>query len=640
MECKLCDFKCTRQGELNKHNETKIHKKLQEFQRKLEDANEENKKLQNEKKLCEENEIKLQNENEKINIKKENQLKKLEDEKEDKENLSKRKEEIRKIEEITIKIVEERKEFTRRLQDINLENEKLIKEKHEINLKFLNEKRGRELFENEFKNKSYEDPKNGEKLKEEIKLNDQKFECLKKDFESQNSLIDNNSTFFKSNFSYSSEKMGDSSIENYLSIKEKNNLNKIGNIITNNLKIIKTNSIDFENKNYGASEDNLSNYKSILIKFENDNKSNNENIKFLNNEFKNTEKNFILNKNFPKDLSEKSKKILVESKLYFHDFIGKETIKLSNRNYYVLVKKKNSSPSEIFKYIYFLKRYGNLNVNIKFFQNEDIYLFHYNLKDNPNVVLKQRFYFSEIMIPIYDIFVATIDKKHLNLFNDLFKPLESSICDSVTSDFIGILLINGENVNKEIVKSFEILLRNTCETLGIDFINEFACSMSMVPVLLGFSKYNKIKNMRNLIYGVEKTLEVNKTARRCDGIYEYNDRLTILEYKMNVFSKQNPLIYINDRDYVKHLVKYLIKYENQILFGKKTIGQIGIEFYKDEVKVKIGNDIDIMGLINEINKENNIIIDEKITTKKKKQRRANLGHIKTKILNRRDKIQT
>ena len=91
---------------------------------------------------------------------------------------------------------------------------------------------------------------------------------------------------------------------------------------------------------------------------------------------------------------------------------------------------------------------------------------------------------------------------------------------------------------------------------------------------------------------------------------------------MNIFSEQNSLKYINDRDYVKHLIMYLMKYESQILIGKKTIGQIGIEFYRDEIKVKIGNDLNINELINQINEESNVLINNKITNKKKKQRRV------------------
>jgi len=211
---------------------------------------------------------------------------------------------------------------------------------------------------------------------------------------------------------------------------------------------------------------------------------------------------------------------------------------------------------------------------------------HCKFKNNPHVILKERFYFSNVDIPAENIFISTIDKKHAYGFNKSFKSLESSIFNSVTSDFMGILLANGEKANQKDVKAFEILLQETLEALGIDFINEFACSVSMIPVLLGFSKFNKIKNMRNLIYGMEKTLTVNKITRRCDGIYDYADRLIILEYKMNIFDKQNSLQYINDRGYSKHLIRYLLKYEPKILNEKKIIGQIGIEFYQNEVKVK------------------------------------------------------
>ena len=117
-----------------------------------------------------------------------------------------------------------------------------------------------------------------------------------------------------------------------------------------------------------------------------------------------------------------------------------------------------------------------------------------------------------------------------------------------------------------------------------------------------------------------------KSKLRCDGIYDYTDRLILLEYKMNIFDKQNSLQYINDRDYSKHLIRYLLKYEPKILNEKKIIGQIGIEFYQNEVKVKIGQDLNIDELINEIKEESNITIDKKIIKKKKKQRRLKIKH--------------
>ena len=54
---------------------------------------------------------------------------------------------------------------------------------------------------------------------------------------------------------------------------------------------------------------------------------------------------------------------------------------------------------------------------------------------------------------------------------------------------------------------------------------------------------------------------------------------------MNIFHKQKSLAYIDDREYVKHLIGYLKKYESSLLAEKQTIGQIGIEFHKNEIKI-------------------------------------------------------
>ena len=290
------------------------------------------------------------------------------------------------------------------------------------------------------------------------------------------------------------------------------------------------------------------------------------------------------------------------------------------RNYVIVIEKNDVKISEMIKYVYYLQKYKNSKNNIKFHENENFYFLKYEL-NHTQVFSKSRFYFSEINIDQNQIHIAAVSKKKYRQFCKLFKPFESSICNSLTSDFMGKLLSG--HATEEDIKSFEILLHETCKSLGIDFINEFACSMAIVPVLLGFAKYNKVKNIKNFLYAVEKYMSVDKKIRRCDGIYDYADRLIILEYKMNIFDEQNPLTYIGERDYVKHLIKYLMKYEKHMLEGKKTIGQIGIKFYKETTKVEIAEDIQIDDLIKEIENEESYIfcVDKKITKKKIKQMR-------------------
>mgnify|MGYP000477320334 CR=1 FL=1 len=567
----MCEFKCKRQGQLNTHNETKMHTlilRLQENEKKLEEANlKKELAIQREQKLKQEV-CDLAKENNNITQEKEKEFQK--------------------------KLEEKEKEFQKKL-------EKKEKEKKKSDFKFIKEKRKR-LKNNSKSNTTFENSK-------------------------RNSL---NSELISSYLSYNTTKTVDIKINKYLSNSEKNSFIQFDESITEKIKK-EIELVDIEKINKANDEidkyDENNELNKLLYDLSDNSKSND--ISASNNSetsIDNVESNLTVKNFYPFGLEKESEELLLKHNFKFYDLISENKIKCNNKNYYVLIKKESTSSSSVFKYIYFLKRYRNSKLTIKFCQNNDIYLLHCKFKNNPHVILKERFYFSNVDIPAENIFISTINKEYVYGFNKSFKSLESSICNSVTSDFMGILLANGEKANQKDVKAFEILLQETLEALGIDFINEFACSVGMIPVLLGFSKFNKIQNMRNLIYGMEKTLKVNKITRRCDGIYDYVDRLIILEYKMNIFDKQNSLQYINDRGYSKHLIRYLLKYEPKILNEKKIIGQIGIEFYQNEVKVKIGQDLNIDEIINEINEESNITIDKKIIKKKKKQRRLKIKH--------------
>jgi retron-type reverse transcriptase len=185
------------------------------------------------------------------------------------------------------------------------------------------------------------------------------------------------------------------------------------------------------------------------------------------------------------------------------------------------------------------------------------------------------------MIPHNEIFISKIDKNKVKDFSKLFKPFESSISNSVVSDFLGKLFKNSDKTNKETLNSIEILLNESLKLFGIDYINEYACAVAMVPILLGFSKYNITSDFKNEIYSLEKYMRVRKIARKCDAIYKYGNILFIIEYKMNIHHKQCALEYIGDQNYVKHVLEYLLINERDVLEGITEIGQIGILFYKD-----------------------------------------------------------
>lgn len=183
--------------------------------------------------------------------------------------------------------------------------------------------------------------------------------------------------------------------------------------------------------------------------------------------------------------------------------------------------------------------------------------------------------------------------------------------------------------------------------MKIDFINEPTCSMTMIPVLIGFSTHNQIKNEDNHIYSIEKRMRIDEKTRACDAIYSLKNRLPILEYKNNVTHKQDSIWYIMERGYTKHFINYLKSYEEHILERKTIISKIGIEFEKNKVTIKLGDDELIEDILNEIcedeNMENKQIKDSflkkkiaKISKKKIKQTKGlfkNKTIMKTKIGN-------
>jgi hypothetical protein len=552
MECKPCKFKCTLEKDLQRHKNTDKHRSIiemyEEFQKKLEEAN-------------------LEKE---LSIRREQKLK-----------------------EVNLALIQR--------------EERLKQEIHEINLKFLNEKRNR---------------------------------TEKTSFENTSKSTSGLDLSFKSNFSWNSIKTIDSNINNLLSIEDHNSLAKMGkqmsDLISQEFSIennIKDDKCD-KNKDHN---DILNDYDlKESYKGDNDiNKSISGNCDIeveekKNNKLDNIDNDDIYESNYPYDIETQTKNIFVKYRFKFFDFDNNQSIKISNRSLFVLVKKIDVVHSQLFKYMCYLK--SHMHCDIKFYDEETFYLLSCRFKHRHRIIFRKNFYFTNIKIPANDIFVATIDKNKIKDFIKLFKPLESSISDSVTSDFIGKLFKNSDKTDKETIKSIEILLQESLKSLGIDFINEYGCAVNMVPIYLGFSKYNASKNLKNGIYSLEKYMRVDKVSRKCDAIYIYENVIFIIEYKMNVHHEQHALDYISDRYYVKHLLKYLLAYEGTVLEGIDLIGQIGILFYKDKAKIEVGENLKIEELKKEIG---TVDVNLKIYKKKFKQRRPTMTKkpVKLKLFN-------
>jgi len=85
-------------------------------------------------------------------------------------------------------------------------------------------------------------------------------------------------------------------------------------------------------------------------------------------------------------------------------------------------------------------------MKIKFF------IFFYRLENRSKVLLKRNFYFSDINIEYDNIHIAKIDKGKIKDLMKLFKLFESSISNSVASDFMGNLFKNSDKADEETLK--------------------------------------------------------------------------------------------------------------------------------------------------------------------------------------------
>jgi hypothetical protein len=376
-----------------------------------------------------------------------------------------------------------------------------------------------------------------------------------------------NSIGFKSHFIYSAEEIHDSSIDGNLSEPQKTMITKYGQEIKYRKKIylndetetLQNEDVDLICKTKVHTNTKYAEEKSDF--------SINHGDKIKLSDVKNED---TYEFSYLKGIEEESKKFLLHYRLNFLDFEDNQSLQIRNKRLFILIKKNDTQYDEIFKYMCYLKRHNSCE--IKFYEEQSFYFLSYEPIIQQNYFEKADFHFSDVIIDHTKILIAEIHKKQMRDFMKLFKPFESSISDSVTSDFIGKIFKNSDKTDKETINSTEILLNESLRSFGINYINEYGCAVGMVPILLGFSKYNISDNLKNEIYSLEKYMRVNGKSRACDAIYRYGNLLFIIEYKMNIHHEQHALEYIGDRDYVKHVIEYLLTNENDVLDEIDTIG--------------------------------------------------------------------
>lgn len=247
---------------------------------------------------------------------------------------------------------------------------------------------------------------------------------------------------------------------------------------------------------------------------------------------------------------------------------------------------------QIFKYIEYLEKEDG--VNVEFFETEfnELFLLKYHICDKPDFKTNKRFGLNQFDNNLFKINIYKIDENKRHVFLKYFKQKDTSISNSLTSEYVGKLI--SEDKNNEVISILEFLLTNNYKKLKFKYINEFNFSLMMAMVLSGFSSH--CKSRKSFIYSFEKTMIIGEFNRKCDAIYIYENILVIIEFKSNVNKKEDPLEYINDRNYVKHVLSYFKSYEPSVIEGINVIKQIGFEFFgknkKHQVKITITDDLE------------------------------------------------
>jgi hypothetical protein len=286
-------------------------------------------------------------------------------------------------------------------------------------------------------------------------------------------------------------------------------------------------------------------------------------------------------------------------------------VRITSQYYAIVVK--SMSIYKVFEYIEHLESL-DAKVSIDFLEtsSKELFVLKYFVNERPDFKTNKRFE-SIKLTSFSQVRIHKIDECKRHIFIDEFKPKNSSLSNSLAAEYMGDV-VSG-NASHDKIKVLEMLLKNKYKTLKFKYINEFNFSLMMAMVLSAFSNKSKSKSF---IYSFEKAMIIGEFNRRCDAIYIHENSIVILEFKSNVNKKENPLEYINDREYVKNVLLYFKEYEPNILKGITIIKQIGIEFFgqnkKHKVRITLADDLDI-----QFYQENDSGKEEKFLGRKRKK---------------------
>jgi hypothetical protein len=287
----------------------------------------------------------------------------------------------------------------------------------------------------------------------------------------------------------------------------------------------------------------------------------------------------------------------IKNKTYVElcDKYGLKQLEFNNariKSQYYAIVVKSISIYKVFEYIEHLESLDT-RVTIDFLEtsSKELFILKYYVNERPDFKTNKRFKFVKLD-GFLQVRIHKIDECKRHIFIDEFMPKNSSLSNSLAAEYMGDV-VSG-NASHDKIKVLEMLLKSNYKTLKFKYINEFNFSLMMAMVLSAFSNKSKSKSF---IYSFEKAMIIGEFNRRCDAIYIHENSIVILEFKSNVNKKENPLEYINDREYVNSVLSYFKEYEPDILKEITIIRQIGLEFFgqnkKHKVKITLADDINM-----------------------------------------------
>jgi len=287
---------------------------------------------------------------------------------------------------------------------------------------------------------------------------------------------------------------------------------------------------------------------------------------------------------------------------------------------YVIFYRKEETIDNLLRYVdYQISNKHEIQIDLS---DEYFYILKVRYFKRPKITLKK-------FIPTFlnsNIYVAYVCKHHKKDFINRFKPLLSYPLDSTISELMGRLLTY--EATEQDITALEYLLSKNISDGYLSFINESNFSSLVNMVIRGYSKYNN--NINSKVYSFEKNMWMGN-IRRCDGIYLHNDLLIIMEFKNNVYKVENPITYMEDRNYISHVLAYFKIYESEIFQKICKVSQIGMECFGSDknfqVKITKSDLHDVDTFENEIN--------EKINAHDKKRKRKRVRTKNSRITKKR-----